>query len=108
MDHANPRQARIPVGPREAEKMARKRRSTCCRRRRAHRRHAAICRRPRKGIRTGIVAEAGGQVTWTMGIENFISVPYTEGSKLVAPLEQHVKEYDNDVMNLQRARAPAS
>ena len=58
----------------------------------------------RKGIRTGIVAERfGGQVMDTMGIENFISVKSTEGPKLVAALEQHVKEYSVDVMNLQRA-----
>jgi len=38
-----------------------------------------------------------------MGIENFISVSHTEGPKLVAQLEQHVKDYDVDVMNLQRA-----
>src|SRR3546814_8187752 len=43
----------------------------------------------RKGIRTGVVAERfGGQVLDTMAIENFISVPYTEGPKLVAALEQ--------------------
>lgn len=59
----------------------------------------------RKGIRTGIVAERfGGQVVDTMGIENFISVKYTEGPKLVASLEEHVKEYGIDVMNLQRAK----
>ncbi|MCU5373810.1 alkyl hydroperoxide reductase subunit F [Bacillus pacificus] len=59
----------------------------------------------RKGIRTGIVAERfGGQVMDTMGIENFISVTRTEGPKLVASLEEHVKEYDIDVMNLQRAK----
>ncbi|EHL78662.1 MULTISPECIES: alkyl hydroperoxide reductase subunit F [Bacillus] len=58
----------------------------------------------RKGIRTGIVAERfGGQVLDTMSIENFISVKHTEGPKLVAGLEEHVKEYDVDVMNLQRA-----
>src|SRR5690606_8933207 len=34
----------------------------------------------RKGIRTGMVVERfGGQVGDTMGIENLISVPYTEG-----------------------------
>ncbi len=60
----------------------------------------------RKGIRTGIVTERfGGQVLDTMSIENLISVPYTEGPKLVAALEQHVKEYDVDVMDLQRAVA---
>ncbi|MFI8707753.1 alkyl hydroperoxide reductase subunit F [Bacillus sp. NPDC077411] len=59
----------------------------------------------RKGIRTGIVAERfGGQVMDTMGIENFISVKHTEGPKLVASLEEHVKEYNIDVMNLQRAK----
>jgi alkyl hydroperoxide reductase subunit F len=58
----------------------------------------------RKGISTGIAAERfGGQVADTMGIENLISVPYTEGPKLVAAMEQHVKEYDVDIMNLQRA-----
>ncbi|MFJ7976880.1 alkyl hydroperoxide reductase subunit F [Peribacillus sp. JNUCC 23] len=59
----------------------------------------------RKGIRTGVVAERfGGQVMDTMSIENFISVKYTEGPKLAASLEEHVKEYDIDVMNLQRAK----
>lgn len=58
----------------------------------------------RKGIRTGVLAERfGGQVLDTLGIENFISVKETEGPKLVAALEQHVKAYDVDVMNLQRA-----
>lgn len=58
----------------------------------------------RKGISTGIAAERfGGQVADTMGIENLISVSYTEGPKLVAAMEQHVKEYDVDIMNLQRA-----
>ena len=58
----------------------------------------------RKGIRTGIVAERfGGQVMDTVGIENFISVKYTEGAKLAASLEEHVKEYNVDVMKLQKA-----
>ncbi|GMA21259.1 alkyl hydroperoxide reductase subunit F [Arsenicicoccus piscis] len=49
----------------------------------------------RKGIRTGLVAERfGGQVLDTMAIENFISIPYTEGPKLGAELEAHVKNYD--------------
>ena len=60
----------------------------------------------RKGISTGVVAERfGGQVLDTMAIENFISVPHTEGPKLAVALEQHVREYDVDVMNLQRANA---
>jgi NADH-dependent peroxiredoxin subunit F len=53
----------------------------------------------RKGIRTGMVGERlGGQVLDTMAIENLVSVPYTEGPKLAAHLEQHVSEYDVDVM----------
>ena len=60
----------------------------------------------RKGIRTGIIAERfGGQVMDTLGIENFISVKATEGPKLVAALEEHVKEYEVDIMNLQRAKS---
>ncbi|KGR75393.1 alkyl hydroperoxide reductase subunit F [Ureibacillus sinduriensis] len=59
----------------------------------------------RKGIRTGIVAERfGGQIMDTLGIENFIGTKYTEGPKLAASLEEHVKEYEIDVMNLQRAK----
>jgi alkyl hydroperoxide reductase subunit F len=58
----------------------------------------------RKGFTTGIAAERfGGQVLDTLGIENFISVPYTEGPKLAAQLEQHVAENDVDVMTLQTA-----
>jgi alkyl hydroperoxide reductase subunit F len=67
---------------------------------------AAAIYAARKGIRTGVVAERfGGQVMDTLGIENFISVQHTEGPKLVAALEQHVKEYGVDIMNLQRAEA---
>ncbi|MBY7145073.1 alkyl hydroperoxide reductase subunit F [Virgibacillus sp. NKC19-3] len=59
----------------------------------------------RKGVRTGIVAERfGGQVNDTAGIDNFISVKHTEGPKFVANLEEHVKDYNIDVMNLQRAK----
>jgi alkyl hydroperoxide reductase subunit F len=67
---------------------------------------AAAIYAARKGIRTGLVAERfGGQVMDTMAIENFISVPATDGPKLAAGLEAHVKDYEVDVMNLQRARA---
>lgn len=59
----------------------------------------------RKNLRTGIVAESfGGQVKETLGIENFISVPYTEGPKLVANLEEHVKSYDIDLLTAMRAK----
>ena len=67
---------------------------------------AAAIYAARKGIRTGVVAERfGGQVLDTLGIENFISVQRTEGPKLAMALEQHVKEYEVDIMNLQRAAA---
>jgi len=60
----------------------------------------------RKGIRTGLVAQRfGGQVLDTMAIENFVSVAHTEGPRLVAELEQHVAEYDVDVMRGQEAVA---
>ncbi|MBL7252323.1 alkyl hydroperoxide reductase subunit F [Alloalcanivorax sp. C16-2] len=65
----------------------------------------------RKGIRTGVAAERfGGQVLDTNAIENFISVTETEGPKLAAALEEHVRQYDVDIMNLQRAEQliPAS
>jgi len=65
---------------------------------------AAAVYAARKGIRTGVAAERfGGQVLDTMAIENFISVPHTEGPKMASALEQHVKEYDVDIMNLQKA-----
>ena len=58
----------------------------------------------RKGIRTGLLAERfGGQVLDTLAIENFISVPETEGPQLAAALEAHVRQYDVEIMNLQRA-----
>jgi alkyl hydroperoxide reductase subunit F len=72
---------------------------------------AAAIYAARKGIRTGVAAERfGGQVLDTMGIENFISVSHTEGPKLAAQLEQHVREYEVEVMNLQTATqlVPAS
>lgn len=60
----------------------------------------------RKGFRTGIVAERfGGQVMDTLAIENFISVKETDGPKLVMALEEHVKSYDVEIMNLQRVVA---
>ena len=65
---------------------------------------AAAVYAARKGIRTGVVAERfGGQVLDTMAIENFISVPHTEGPRLAAALEQHVLEYGVDVMTVQSA-----
>ncbi len=69
---------------------------------------AAAIYAARKGIRTGIIAERfGGQVLDTLAIENFVSVKETDGPKLVAGLEQHVREYEVDIINLQRAEALA-
>lgn len=65
---------------------------------------AAAIYAARKGIRTGVAAERfGGQVLDTMSIENFVSVAATDGPKMAMALEQHVREYDVDIMNLQRA-----
>ena len=65
---------------------------------------AAAIYAARKGIRTGVAAERfGGQVLDTMSIENFISVQETEGPKLARAMEEHVRQYEVDIMNLQRA-----
>jgi len=67
---------------------------------------AAAIYAARKGIRTGVVAERfGGQVLDTLAIENFVSVQETEGPHFATALEQHVKSYDVDIMNVQRAEA---
>lgn len=53
----------------------------------------------RKGLKTAIIADnIGGQVKETKGIENLISVPYIEGNQLSAQLENHLKEYDIDIL----------
>ena len=63
----------------------------------------------RKGLRTGVVAERfGGQVLDTLAIENFISVKETDGPRLASGLEQHVRDYEVDIMNLQRAEGLSS
>ncbi len=65
---------------------------------------AAALYAARKGIRTGIVTERfGGQVLDTLGIDNFVSVPHTEGPRFVAAMEQQVRAYDVDIMASQRA-----
>ncbi|MDO8319333.1 alkyl hydroperoxide reductase subunit F [Rhodoferax sp.] len=65
---------------------------------------AAAVYAARKGIRTGIAAERfGGQVNDTLAIENYVSVLETDGPKFAAALEAHVRAYDVNIMNLQRA-----
>ncbi|MFD0666190.1 alkyl hydroperoxide reductase subunit F [Ramlibacter sp. MAHUQ-53] len=67
---------------------------------------AAAVYAARKGIRTGVASERfGGQVLDTLGIENFVSIKETEGPKFALALEEHVRHYDVDIMNLQRAKA---
>jgi alkyl hydroperoxide reductase subunit F len=60
----------------------------------------------RKGLKTAVIAErVGGQVQDTKGIENLISVPYTEGPKLAAELATHMREYDIRLLDHRRVRA---
>ncbi|GKS75867.1 alkyl hydroperoxide reductase subunit F [Acidovorax sp. SUPP950] len=67
---------------------------------------AAAVYAARKGIRTGVAAERfGGQVNDTLDIENYISISKTDGPRFAAALEQHVRDYEVDLMNLQRAKA---
>jgi len=67
---------------------------------------AAAVYAARKGIRTGVAAERfGGQVLDTLDIENYISISKTEGPQFAAALERHVRDYEVDIMNLQRAKA---
>ncbi len=65
---------------------------------------AAAIYAARKGIRTGVLAERfGGQVLDTLAIENYVSLKATDGPKFAVALEEHVKDYDVDIMNTQRA-----
>lgn len=60
----------------------------------------------RKGIKTGLVTETfGGQVMETVGIENMIGTPYTEGPKLMSQVEAHTREYPVDIMKAQKAKS---
>jgi alkyl hydroperoxide reductase subunit F len=64
---------------------------------------AAAIYAARKGLDTGLVAERfGGQVMDTLAIENLISVVETEGPKLAAALEQHVRAYPVDLIKHER------
>ncbi len=65
---------------------------------------AAAIYSARKGIRTGLMGERfGGQILDTVDIENYISVPKTEGAKLAAALKVHVDDYAVDVIDTQSA-----
>ncbi len=57
----------------------------------------------RKGFKTAIIAEKiGGQVQETKGIENLISVVYTEGPQLANQLHEHLKSYPIDILEHRR------
>jgi alkyl hydroperoxide reductase subunit F len=57
----------------------------------------------RKGLKTAIIAQKfGGQVQETLGIENLIGTAYTEGARLTADLDKHVRSYDIDLLEHRR------
>jgi alkyl hydroperoxide reductase subunit F len=59
----------------------------------------------RKGLRVALVAERfGGQVRDTKGIENLISIPYTEGPNLAAKLSEHLSHYNVSLFEHRRVR----
>lgn len=60
----------------------------------------------RKGLKTTIITEKiGGQVQETKGIENLISVPYTEGPQLAAALAKHIAEYPIEILENRRVQS---
>lgn len=60
----------------------------------------------RKGLKTAIIAERmGGQLQETKGIENMISVPYTEGVKLSAEIARHVGQYPIQILEHRRVQS---
>lgn len=62
----------------------------------------------RKGIRTGLLAERfGGQVLDTVGVENLIGTPYTEGAKIAGDLLNHVKTYPIELIQKQQVQGLA-
>lgn len=64
---------------------------------------AAAIYSARKGLRTAVVAQKiGGQVQETLGIENMVSVTYTEGPRLAADLEKHLRSYPIDLFEHRR------
>jgi NADH-dependent peroxiredoxin subunit F len=57
----------------------------------------------RKGLKTAVVAQKfGGQVQETLGIENLIGTSYTEGARLTADLDKHVRAYPIDLLEHRR------
>ncbi len=57
----------------------------------------------RKGLKTAVIAQKiGGQVQETLGIENMVSITYTEGPRLAADLEKHLRSYPIDLLEHRR------
>lgn len=66
---------------------------------------AAAIYSSRKGLKTILTAETlGGQVKQTKGIENLISIPYTEGPQLVEDFEKHLKNYPIEIFEHRRVK----
>jgi alkyl hydroperoxide reductase subunit F len=64
---------------------------------------AAAIYSARKGLSTAIVAQRfGGQLQDTLGIENLIGTAYTEGVRLSADLEKHVRSYPIEILEHRR------
>jgi alkyl hydroperoxide reductase subunit F len=64
---------------------------------------AAAIYTARKGLKTAIIAERiGGQVNETKGIENMISIPYTEGPELASGLFKHIGGYPIEILEHRR------
>ena len=60
----------------------------------------------RKGLKTALIAERlGGQVQETKGIENLISVIYTEGPQLSEQLYKHISSYPVKIFDQRRVRS---
>lgn len=59
----------------------------------------------RKGLKTALIAERlGGQLQDTRGIENMISIPYTEGVKLAHELHTHLSSYPVQIYTHRRVK----
>ena len=60
----------------------------------------------RKGLKTAIIFDKmGGQVQETKGIENLISVPYTEGPLLAGKFSEHMANYSIKMFEHRRVKS---
>lgn len=63
----------------------------------------------RKGLKVAVITgKIGGQVQETKGIENLISIPYTEGPALSAQLESHMRHYPIDIFEHRQVKTVSS